>query len=1327
MAAGGDPGVDKIVARVGVRVLPDTSGFTSDLKAKLDEIESRLKVEIPTSLDTSGVLKDVQALNARLKASSDRLTIGVEADTARAAASVEAIKRKISATTAKIDVRADDSFARNVQTQITKALRDVEPHIPITADGEQFRRDVAAKVKLVEETIRVGVPLEVDKAADWRAQVLADIAEIEAFTKRIHPDVTIETHVDRSKLDAVQEAFSGLVGSLNNAFSNPIDKLSQLGGIVQQVELLSARTIARVTLLGPPILLAAAGALALAPSLATALPVLGEIGAAVGVVALGFDSLFGAKQKGKPRSGGVFDPLHQEILGLKDDIGSLLSAGLEPLVAKLQSSGTFAAFKNGLLGVASAVNVALRGVTEFASSTEAATGTKAVFGAITNGLRDLAVTAAPLSRSLLQITVAALPGFQILNTYIATSILRFSNFIERINATGQLTRVITTATQDLIGFVSGVGRIAGAVINVLQALEPTARAVFGVLGSGLETALNGIANGIANFRIGDTVFAPLLTGLATFIASVRGLPGEFLRALAPLVQSQEFATFVTNLGRVVLELSIHFAELAKGAVAVASGLIQLVGIPVVGLFGNLLGDLADLLQALNANQTQIAALAAVVVARFIPAMLLAARGGVTVLLLALQPVAAAISGFAVAVGRVAVAAVAVLVNACANVIASVAGMDAALVSSSVELGVLRTAAATAGATLRGLGVALLSVTAIATAGLAVALVGLVGGLNAWSEAQQKAADETDKVKDAFNPLDEAASKATIERLRATAQAAVDAGQKVSTFGAGWELFGRGINAATFGLIGNSTTPIADLAARGLDAAKAMKELQTQLDNVQANVKAVAADTGLSVEQIKELAAAGKIDLSKPFADSANARGAVISQLDLIRAKTGLTAEALVAAAGPSTAAWQQFAKAIEDAQAAVQKSFSGQTDIIAAFKPDSANKSVQSAADAVTKAQQRVDDAQARIDSAASARRKVTAADLRSLATAQDALTKAQDKSSTANAASAAAQLGPTYARLLKQTQEFTKNIDIAIQKGLDPQLVTRLLEAGPEQAAPFLQAIASQHGDRLVKLANDTEKAISAINARVLEQTRLVTIATQSGTDKMITDLQTASKIAALKAADPAKATAEAIAKSLKLPQGQIQAIADEFGISLVDAVQAAVEIRPITLNAKVGTVTAKQAQLEKRAAGFRTGGLVSGPGTWTSDSILARLSNMEFVQPAHVVAHYGVDVMEALRSGAIPREALQALARGQDGLAHKLAAMAPPAPPQARRAPRPVMASAAGHDLPAGAGGPMTLVLVDHDGSIIGTMRAEIARNERQSHQAKRLSQLGSTSGRR
>ncbi len=62
-------------------------------------------------------------------------------------------------------------------------------------------------------------------------------------------------------------------------------------------------------------------------------------------------------------------------------------------------------------------------------------------------------------------------------------------------------------------------------------------------------------------------------------------------------------------------------------------------------------------------------------------------------------------------------------------------------------------------------------------------------------------------------------------------------------------------------------------------------------------------------------------------------------------------------------------------------------------------------------------------------------------------------------------------------------------------------------------------------------------------------------------------------------------------------------------------------------------------------SGGLVSGPGTGTSDSIAARLSNGEYVIKASAVQHYGVDFFNALNQMQTPSAALRPMQVASSG----------------------------------------------------------------------------------
>lgn len=103
-------------ARVRVRVLPDTSAFARSLERYLQRIERRVRVDLPTSLDTTGADADLRELRARIAKAS--ATVDVEADTAGVATQIERVARD---RTAHVRVEVD----RGALARAASGLRDM--------------------------------------------------------------------------------------------------------------------------------------------------------------------------------------------------------------------------------------------------------------------------------------------------------------------------------------------------------------------------------------------------------------------------------------------------------------------------------------------------------------------------------------------------------------------------------------------------------------------------------------------------------------------------------------------------------------------------------------------------------------------------------------------------------------------------------------------------------------------------------------------------------------------------------------------------------------------------------------------------------------------------------------------------------------------------------------------------------------------------------------------------------------------------------------------------------------------------------------------------
>jgi TP901 family phage tail tape measure protein len=81
-------------------------------------------------------------------------------------------------------------------------------------------------------------------------------------------------------------------------------------------------------------------------------------------------------------------------------------------------------------------------------------------------------------------------------------------------------------------------------------------------------------------------------------------------------------------------------------------------------------------------------------------------------------------------------------------------------------------------------------------------------------------------------------------------------------------------------------------------------------------------------------------------------------------------------------------------------------------------------------------------------------------------------------------------------------------------------------------------------------------------------------------------------------------------------------------DKATAAINQIPKTVTIKVNTVGAVPNSVTITGVKAATGGLIRGPGSATSDSIPAQLSNGEFVMSARAVSSYGVDFMNSLNN---------------------------------------------------------------------------------------------------
>lgn len=130
---------------------------------------------------------------------------------------------------------------------------------------------------------------------------------------------------------------------------------------------------------------------------------------------------------------------------------------------------------------------------------------------------------------------------------------------------------------------------------------------------------------------------------------------------------------------------------------------------------------------------------------------------------------------------------------------------------------------------------------------------------------------------------------------------------------------------------------------------------------------------------------------------------------------------------------------------------------------------------------------------------------------------------------------------------------------------------------------------------------------------------------------------IAALKKLFKTADTTEAVSTAAAWSPAAIAASTASFGSAAVAG--------GLAFGVALVAGTAIATALSAAAGSFAQGGLVTGPGTGTSDSILARLSNREYVIPSHIVESLGVPFLDNLRAGGSAATAANAAGSSPGG----------------------------------------------------------------------------------
>lgn len=261
-------------------------------------------------------------------------------------------------------------------------------------------------------------------------------------------------------------------------------------------------------------------------------------------------------------------------------------------------------------------------------------------------------------------------------------------------------------------------------------------------------------------------------------------------------------------------------------------------------------------------------------------------------------------------------------------------------------------------------------------------------------------------------------------------------------------------------------------------------------------------------------------------------------------------------------AHDQYAKFNEETQKAVDKFAQGFGDAFSSgFSTVSGFKAVVVTSEQYASAQEKVASANQKVTEAQRAQSRL--GDLRTTSKQREdaakAVTEAVNGQSKAykelNELAAkdrpvGTQMKEYYQNTLRDAENFSKDIQKLIEKGLNPALVEDLVKKGPEAAAGEMKAFLSVNGESLIEMANQTEETLQGLNMRVVENARLAAIAMNSDLASVAADLPLAMKIAASKG-DAESMSQDDVARMLGVSSDDVMRTAAEFGLNWVKTAQ--------------------------------------------------------------------------------------------------------------------------------------------------------------------------------
>lgn len=574
----------KSAGRVSIRVVPDSTLFTADLKKSLDRIEKSTVLNIPLEIDTHQAELELRRVMKRMQQEGNRDPIKVPAQVSD----------------------LDRTWQARLRNQVAAATKKIEATIPAGVDGERMRSELQAKVDEINRTLKVGIPTDPERAADFRSKLnglvkeindqsaaidvdlktVGALAHLRSFLRKRSLDIDVNiTKSSVAKAATILASLSGarvagdLVKDISNGLQNLDRSLPRIAAIMLAIGAIGAVALSSV-----------GGLATLAVSLSGILGLAGPLPGIIGAAGTGALILAIALSTAKTELVSL-TPVWANLKKIITD--NFWAQAKKPIIDFVQS--TLPQLRGALPGLSSALGAWAASITD---GFKKAFGNEVLAGMLGNLRKSIDIAATGtggFASAIAQLGTFGATYLPRLAQWFADLSNQFDAWLAKVTADGSLARWAETG----ITVSKQLFDVLGSTLSIITGI---ARAATAAGGGGLATfasVLGRIAD-VVNSEPFQSTLTTLFQGAAAGVvglATALGPLGHMFEALAPTI-SVVLSSIGVTLGTVLGQIANTLArpEIANGILALFNGIRDGIQglLPALPSLGLLLGTVATL-------------------------------------------------------------------------------------------------------------------------------------------------------------------------------------------------------------------------------------------------------------------------------------------------------------------------------------------------------------------------------------------------------------------------------------------------------------------------------------------------------------------------------------------------------------------------------------------------------------------------------------------------------------------------------------------------------------------------------------------------------------